>query len=373
MSTRQRLLFIFTQVFADGGIQRFNHTLLSASKPLEVDCEVLTLRDMQSQELPPNIRVTSFSGDQLQFARSVFHAVTFGRYHRIIVGHINFLVLVVSALRYRIKRRPRIMLVTHGIDAWSNVKGLRRRALRAVDQILCVSRYTQLRIAQQAPEIPASRYQLFPNALNASWEHLARSDRDSGRSSTERKLPERFLLSVSRLSHYDRYKGIGTVLEILPMLEDPKIHYIIAGDGDDRGFLEWMASEFGIRDRVQFVGAVSDSELAELYRGCTAFVLPSGKEGFGLVYLEAMYFGAPVVAAAEKGVLDVIQHEHTGLLIPFGDTVRLKAGLDRLLADQALRDRLSQEACRNVVDGGAFTFQAFARRWAGVVAAQGAH
>jgi len=54
------------------------------------------------------------------------------------------------------------------------------------------------------------------------------------------------------------------------------------------------------------------------------FVLPSGKEGFGIVFLEAMFFGAAVIAASEKGALDVIQDGETGLLVRFGDTVALR-------------------------------------------------
>jgi glycosyltransferase involved in cell wall biosynthesis len=361
---RRKLLFIFTQVFADGGIQRFNQTLVSASKPLDADFEILSLRDIQSFDVQANIHVTSFAGDQLKFARAVFRAVRWGDYTSILVGHINFIVLVASAFRYRVRRRPRIMLVTHGIDAWTNIKGLRRRALRAVDQILCVSHYTQSRIEQQAPEFPRSHYVLFPNALNSSWGQLGHGSSGAGSSGSRFCIPERFILSVSRLSHHDRYKGIATVLETLPMLEDSQIHYVIAGDGDDRGFLQWIASEFEARERVHFMGAVPDGELAELYRRCTAFVLPSGKEGFGLVYLEAMYFGAPVVAAAEKGVLDVVEDERNGLLVPFGDTVRLKAALDRLIADRALRAILTSKAKTSVTDGGMFTFEAFANRWA---------
>lgn len=367
MSTRRKLLVILTQVFADGGIQRFNQTLLSASRSVEADFEVLSLRDVESREPHPNIQVTSFRGDQPRFARAVFQAVAFGDYACIVVGHINFLVFVASAVRCRFKRRPWIVLVTHGIDAWSNIRGQRRRALRAVDQILCISRYTRLRIEQQAPEIPRSRYVLFPNALNVSWQRQKKANAESDRLAKGRLLPERFLLSVSRLSHHDRYKGIGTVLETLAMLEDSRIHYVIAGDGDDRPFLQWIAFEFGVGDRVHFIGAVSDAELADLYGRCTAFVLPSGKEGFGLVYLEAMYFCAPVVAAAEKGVLDVVQDERSGLLVPFGDSVRLKAALDRLIADQALRSSLAAYARRNVTDGGIFTFEAFSNRWMDIV------
>jgi glycosyltransferase involved in cell wall biosynthesis len=143
--------------------------------------------------------------------------------------------------------------------------------------------------------------------------------------------------------------------------------YAIVGGGDDRAFLEAVATRLRIRERVHFLGPVSDDVLAGLYRDCAAFVLPSGQEGFGIVYLEAMYFCAPVIAARAKGVVDVVRDEATGLLVAFGDVVGLSQAMDRLLTDHALRERLREAGRQQVTGAGAFTFGAFAERTASIL------
>ena len=151
------------------------------------------------------------------------------------------------------------------------------------------------------------------------------------------------------------------------MLEDSSMHYCVIGHGDDLSFLQRVAERSGIAHRVHFLDGVSDAELITLYGRCAAFVLPSGKEGFGIVFLEAMYFGAPVIAAAEKGALDVVQDGETGLLVRFGDSVALKEAIERLQSDPALRERVIRRGRAAVTEGGPFTFARFAKRYAEVL------
>ncbi len=116
---------------------------------------------------------------------------------------------------------------------------------------------------------------------------------------------------------------------------------------------------------------VSDAELVSLYERCEAFVLPSGKEGFGIVFLEAMYFGAPVIAAGEKGAIDVVRDGDTGIAVPFGDTIAIKEAIERIRSDAALRTRLRANGRSMVVDGGPFTFARFTERCADVLGLRG--
>jgi glycosyltransferase involved in cell wall biosynthesis len=97
------------------------------------------------------------------------------------------------------------------------------------------------------------------------------------------------------------------------------------------------------------------------------FVLPIGKEGFGIVFLEAMFFGAAVIAASEKGALDVIQDGETGLLVRFGDTVALSRAMERLITDAPLREHLRQMGRSMVAGRGAFTFARFVERSADIL------
>ena len=365
-----RVLVLLSQVYADGGIQRFNRTFLSACARLGVACDVLSLGDSEASRerwaAPAGTNIRVFNHDKARFALATAAVLLRGGHGLVIVGHVNLLTLVAAASRLSRNRNRRLLLVAHGIEVWNGLAGRQRRAMRALDLFLCVSHYTRQTILNQVPDLPESRLQVFPNALSESWtaRFNAEACDDEGRLAD---LPARYLLSVTRLDRGDRYKGIVTVLETMAMLADSSIHYVIAGEGNDRPFLEGAAKRFGVRERVHFTGTVSDLELVRLYRDSAAFVLPSGKEGFGIVFLEAMFFGAVVVAAREKGAVDVVRHDETGLLVPYGDTVALKRSIDRLLSDGTLRARLRAAGRASVVDGGPFTFDAYVARLAPVL------
>ena len=359
-----RMLLLCTEVFANGGIQRFNQTLFAALALLEVRCEVLSLHDSRESigriEPQPNIRVIGFAGKRHRFAAAAIHALWRRRYDWVLVGHINLLSMTAAALAARPASRAAMLLIAHGIEVWYGINRRRRHALARVSNILCVSGYTRGRMLEQVPSLHPERLLLFPNALGRSW------SRDQP-CAVPAKLPQRFILSVTRLQKGDRYKGVVSVIEALSMLQDASMQYRVVGHGDDIAFLKRVARRFGVEHRVHFLGGVDDRELANLYGKCEAFVLPSGNEGFGIVFLEAMFFGAPVIAAAEKGALDVVKDGETGLLVRFGDSVALRRAIERLGADAALRAKLSEAGRATVVAGGAFTFQRFVERTAEVL------
>jgi len=352
---RPRVLVVMGEVYANGGIQRFNRTFLTACARLGISC------DVRSWKAPSCLNIRVFSHRKSRFALAVLSAALFGGHDFVVVGHINLLTLVASALALGRRRRTRSLLIAHGIEVWTHIQGRRRRALREIDTILSVSRYTADMIRLQAPELAEETFRIFPNALSESWvQGLPQSPVKGDRG----RLPERFVLSVTRLDRSDRYKGIVTVIEALAMLESRSVHYIVAGNGDDLEFLEGVARRLQVADRIHFIGGVSDADLARLYQTCSIFVLPSGKEGFGIVFLEAMYFGAPVIAAKAKGAVDVVSQEESGLLVPYGDAVALKEAIDRLLRDADLRQRVRGGGRKQVTADGAFTFNAYVRRLA---------
>jgi phosphatidylinositol alpha-1,6-mannosyltransferase len=357
----QRVLFIISEVFAAGGIQRFNQTILDACARLGIVCRVLSLHDSAAsivkQPQRDDFPVVGFSGNRRRFAFAVARALIWDHYDRAVIGHINFLALVISVLALNPFRRPQTVLIAHGIEVWSGIGRVRRCTVASTDLVLCVSRYTRQRILEQAPALLPTRLVLFPNALADTWRSVAPAF-------SNRTLPGRFILSVTRMERGDRYKGIATVIEALSMLADDSLQYFVVGHGNDRSFLQLVARRFDVADRVHFLRGLSDSELIDLYRNCEAFVLPSGNEGFGIVYLEAMLFGAPVIAASEKGAMDVVRDGDTGLSVSFGDTIAIKVAIERLMSDSVLRDRLRANGRSLVEGGGPYTFASFTRRLA---------
>jgi phosphatidylinositol alpha-1,6-mannosyltransferase len=358
----QRVLCIFTDVFANGGIQRFNQTMLDACGNLSIHCRVLSLNDtpvsIAKHPGRGHLEIMGFSGDRRRFAIAMAGALLRRRYDRVLIGHINLLVLATAILRLHPFHRAPTMLIAHGIEVWNGIGRLRRHALSRTDRVLCVSRYTRQRLLEQAPEL-AGRLIIFPNALADTWGRITPVPPTS-------TLAPRFILSVTRLDRGDRYKGIPTVIEAFSMLSDDSMQYFVIGHGNDFPFLQLVAERCGVKDRVHFMRGVSDSELITLYQTCQAFVLPSGKEGFGIVFLEAMFFGAPIVAAQEKGAIDVVRDGDTGLSVRFGDTIAIKEAIERIGSDSALREHLRANGRSLVVDGGPFTFARFTQRCAQV-------
>lgn len=356
-----RVLLLLSQAFSDGGIQRFNRTLIAASAMTDPRVDVMTLRDppdrVSAGEAQGVGTVTGFDNDRIRFALATFRALLSGRYRLIVVGHVNLLVMTMI-LRRLVPHHPNIWMIAHGQEVWCRMGLIKAAAIRGLDRALAVSRFTRDSILSQVPDLSPARITLFPNALATGWHDLDRSSID-----VALNLPARFFLAVSRLEVPDRTKGILCTIEALAMTADSSLHLVVAGDGSDLGFIRRAAARVGAADRVTFLGRVSDEVLKCLYSRCLAFVLPSGQEGFGIVYLEAAFFGAPVVGARAKGVVDVIEDSHTGLLVDYGDRVGLSRVLDRLATDDQLRTRLRDAARAQVTAGGRFTFCAYRYRW----------
>ncbi len=359
-----RVLLALTDVFGHGGIQRFNRTFLTALDRLGCESESLSLNDdagpVRRLDEARGASVIGFGHGKLAFSTALGAKLARPAYDALVIGHVHFARLV-AALRVMPGRSlpPRVLLIAHGLEVWQSIRGHTRRSLARVTDIVSVSSYTQQKIVEQAPELASKRLHIFPNALAETWVDRAAGLRSSGAPPLARKP---FILSVTRLGASERTKGVVTTLEALSMSTFRDLGYVVAGSGDDVPFLRNVAERLGISERVKFVGSLTDEELMALYRECEAFVLPSGQEGFGIVFLEAMYFGAPVIAAREKGAVDVVRDDRNGLLVDFGDVLALRAAIDRVVAMPSVADRLRLAGKALVSGDGEFTFSAFTRR-----------
>jgi glycosyltransferase involved in cell wall biosynthesis len=148
------------------------------------------------------------------------------------------------------------------------------------------------------------------------------------------------------LGRLRRYKGAQHVLRAMPrvLAAVPGGRLRIVGDGPYGPFLKSLAGSLGVAERVDFVGAVSQSEkVAELNRAQVA-VAPSPKEGWGLTVIEANACGTPVIASRSPGLTESVREGETGILVPHGDPSALTDAIVRLLSDRAERLRLAAAA-----------------------------
>jgi glycosyltransferase involved in cell wall biosynthesis len=151
------------------------------------------------------------------------------------------------------------------------------------------------------------------------------------------------MLTLGRLASGEQYKGHDEVMEVLPDLVDevPDLSYLICGDGDDRPRLEAKAERLGIGDRVVFAGYVPEDEKADHYRLADAFVMPGRGEGFGIVYLEALACGVPVVASEADASREAVRDGELGTVVDPDDLEDVKSGiLDALHEPQGVSDGL---------------------------------
>lgn len=157
----------------------------------------------------------------------------------------------------------------------------------------------------------------------------------------EEEPEENYILFVGRLVYR---KGLHVAIKALQYVRKDIKLYVVG-----KGYMEFpsylLAKAYGVDDRVRFLGVVSESKKAELYRGATAVVVPSIiNESMGIVALEAMASGRPVVATTVGGLGELIEHGETGILVKPGDERAIADAINMLLDDASLRRRLGANA-----------------------------
>ena len=127
-------------------------------------------------------------------------------------------------------------------------------------------------------------------------------------------------------------KGHAVVIKALPELirEFPDLEYRIVGDGTERQALEGLTLELGLKEYVVFLGGLPHHEAMREMAQCEAFILPSWKEAFGVVYLEAMAHGKPIIGTSGEGIAEILDQEDVGIAVPPKDVDAIAKGIREL-------------------------------------------
>jgi glycosyltransferase involved in cell wall biosynthesis len=277
----------------------------------------------------------------------------------VVFTHVN-LARIAPALPLA-RRRTRYVVCSHGIEVWRRASRLPRLALRRAAGVVASTTFTTERLVGLQGVDPA-RIATIALTLEPSWIEQAEAYQVTEHAPAD-GAP--LLLSVCRLDSTERYKGVDAVLRALPAVQAavPGVEYEVVGEGDDLPRLKALAADLGVLDAVRFAGSIGNEELLERYRRASVFVLPSAGEGFGLVFLEAMAFGKPIVAAAAAGALDVVRDGVTGRLLH--DDAEIGPALADLLTSPDAYAAMSAAARREVAER--FSFAAYRAGWEGVL------
>lgn len=317
-----------------------------------------------NDEIAPDARYvngdfTSYSGagrSKAKFLSRYLRHIASNRYDWIIFGHVSLspLALVAKIFNSRVKT----CIAAYGIEVWGPLSKLERKALRQADVVLAISEYTKAQLTKH-PEVNADKIRIFPCTLDPHWKM------DAYVAMPAQTPP--VILTVARITKDDRYKGIDNVIRSLPAVarEVGPVEYRVVGRGDDAARLRALADGLGVSRYVNLLGSISDAELREQYKSCSLFVMPSNEEGFGIVFLEAMAYGKPVVGGTNGGTPSVVTHGETGLLVDSSDVAGITESLITLLNNKEMRDRMGQAGHKRLSDH--FTFDKFAKHFRDVL------
>ena len=322
-----------------GGIQSFSQALLRAILSAEV-IEELNLFVKNDRRVAKPAHATSKMRARgygrwprgvlrtIRFAAGVFFAAARSRPDLIIVGHANFAPL--AAIIRRLTGIP-IWIMIHGVEVWEEKGRVLAPSLRRADRLLSVSHFTRSKVITEQ-RLDESRISLLPCTFD---QERFRPEVKSLGLLTKLGIPSdrKIILTICRLAEDELNKGYDQIIEALPavlaLVQDA--HYLLVGGGTDADRVRSLVEQMGLRDRVTLAGFVADDQLVDYYNSCDVFAMPSSREGFGIVFLEALACGKPVVGGNKDGAVDALCGGELGVLINPDNVTELADTLIALL------------------------------------------
>jgi glycogen(starch) synthase len=229
----------------------------------------------------------------------------------------------------------------------AHIHAVERRMVRRADRVITCSHYMRGHVADVFG-IDERRVSVIPNGIDP--QDLQPVVGDLRKLRGQFAAPdERLVLLVGRLVYE---KGFQLALDALPGLirRLGNVRFLVAGSGTHEAELRKQARRLGLMDHGSFLGWIDDAMLHSLYRIADLCVVPSIYEPFGLVALEAMASGCPCIVADAGGLREVVPGgERVGLRFRSRDPRSLARMVEKLLTDDALRDRLVAEASEHVL------------------------
>jgi glycogen(starch) synthase len=227
----------------------------------------------------------------------------------------------------------------------SFIHGVERRMAARADRVITCSRYMKRHVTDVF-DVPSRRVTVIPNGIDPG--DLCVVDDLPALRARYAAPDEKLVLLAGRLVYE---KGFQFALDALPdVIEDVgKVRFLVAGTGTHEAELKAQAKKLGLLRHGTFAGWLGDDILHSLYRIADLCVVPSLYEPFGLVALEAMASGCPCIVANTGGLREVVPNEDVALRFRSRDVRSLAGRMEKLLTDEALRERIVAEAREHVV------------------------
>lgn len=337
----ERVCFYNLDAFATmGGIEKFNRAFLFALSQLEKQSLLIansaSMYDKQAETA--YFENNNYTGYSKNKARFVWKELTeIYKYQQVVLGHVN---LALFGLLIKLfKPSTKVILVTHGIEVWDRLSGLKKLLLQNCDSILAVSSFTKSKLIE-INKVKEDKIHIFHNTIDPFFNYpkqFAKPEYLINRYNIKKE--DKIILTLTRLAYTEKYKGYDKVITVLSdvISKYPTVKYLIAGKPDalENERLTALIHLHKLENHVLLVGFIAEEEITDHYKLADVFIMPSKKEGFGIVFIEAMACGLPVIAGNQDGSVDALKNGELGMLVNPEDRIEMVDTLCKVLGSDS--------------------------------------
>jgi phosphatidylinositol alpha-1,6-mannosyltransferase len=337
--SKKVILFTLQTFSTTGGIQKMTRTLAHSLNSLadrhSWDFKLWSLYDANNDLMPQYLPAEKFTGFNLNRKRFILNALNNAKKPDIVIlSHINL--AIVGLLIKTMNPKCKVWLIAHGIEVWRPLSSLKKILLKRCDKIICVSNFTKqqmIRLHQTDP----GKCMVLNNAVDPFMKLPLTFEKPAHLLKRYWLTDEnQVIFTLTRLASTEQYKGHDQVIKIISNLKQkfPNIRYILAGkyDHQEEIRIQKLISTYKVDKEVILTGFIEENELSEYFLLADLFVLPSKKEGFGIVFIEALACGLPVICGNVDGSIDAVHNGELGKAINPDNLGELETALNDYLS-----------------------------------------
>ncbi len=358
------ILFLTLNTFSfTGGIEKvcraFTRALYELEEKREIHAEIYSLHDLphdRDSRYVPKGSFKGFSGKASKFMLAVLKAIL--ETDTIVISHINLLFVAMAVKR--LKPSLRIIMFAHGIEVWRPIPGWKKRFLQKDAEVWAVSHFTAQKLVELYG-IPPQNIHILPNCLDPFLEIPENFDKPASLlKKYNLQVDQPVLFTLTRLASSEAYKGYDQVISTIPSLLKiyPNLQYFIAGkaDKEEKVRIQKHIAGLKLENNVRLLGFLPYESITDHFLLSDIFVMPSRKEGFGIVFIEAAACGCKVIAGNQDGSPDALLNGELGTLVDPTNANEIEAAIVQNLTMPVMRNHAAEIQQRCLA---AFNFQKY--------------
>lgn len=310
------------------------HSLYLLAKRNNWDFKLWSAYDSNVDLMPQYLPAENFRGFGINRAGFVLKTVSTAlKPDIIIISHINL--AVVGLITKLLNPRCKVWLIAHGVEVWRPLSFVKNLFLKHCDKIICVSNFTKQQMILRHKTNP-DICSVLNNAVDPFMKLPVAFKKPEHLLSRYHLTPETpVIFTLTRLASSEQYKGHDQVIKVIGKLKSkfPGLKYILSGQYDHKEEIriQKLISASKVDEQVILTGFVEEAELSDHFLLADLFVLPSKKEGFGIVFIEALACGLPVICGNSDGSIDAIYNGELGKAINVDDLIELEKTITEYL------------------------------------------